>query len=89
MFIFQAIAPGVVAMPMGQGHTEYGRYAQGRGVNPIQIVAMQTDAQSGELAWAATRVKLTRTGERERIVKNDGVTRTLGRPILHPADDHA
>jgi anaerobic selenocysteine-containing dehydrogenase len=87
--IFPAIRPGVVAIPIGQGHTGYGRYAEGRGVNPIHIVAAQVDEQSGDLAWAATRVKLRRTGERLPIIKTDGVTRTLGRQILGPGDDHA
>ncbi len=87
-FIFPAIRPGVVAVPIGQGHTSYGRYASDRGINPIHIVATLMDKQSGDLAWAATRVKVTNTGERLRIVKTDGVTRTLGRQILGPGNDH-
>ena len=86
---FEAISPGVLAMPIGQGHSDYGRYASDRGVNPVHIVATLVDEQSGELAWAATRVKIRNTGERVRIIGTDGVTRTLGRQILGPADDHA
>jgi anaerobic selenocysteine-containing dehydrogenase len=86
---FPAIRPGVVAIPIGQGHSEYGRYASERGVNPIHIVATLVDEQSGDLAWAATRVKIGKTGERVQIIRTDGVTRTLGRQILGPADDHA
>ena len=88
-YLFPAIEPGVVAMPFGQGHTAYGRYAQNRGVNPVQLVALQSDQQSGELAWAGTRVKLRNTGERARVVRNDGISRTLGRQILHPEQNHA
>jgi anaerobic selenocysteine-containing dehydrogenase len=87
--IFPAIRPGVVAMPIGQGHTSYGRYARERGVNPMHLVPMQIDDKSGDLAWAATRARVSNTGERMRIVKTDGVTRTLGRQILGPADGHA
>jgi anaerobic selenocysteine-containing dehydrogenase len=86
--IFPAIRPGVVAMPIGQGHTSYGRYAAGRGMNPMRLVQMQIDDKSGDLAWAATRAKVSNTGERMRIVKTDGVSRTLGRQILGPADNH-
>ena len=86
--IFPAIRPGVVAIPVGQGHDAYGRYASKRGVNPIHIVETLVDSQTGDLAWAATRVKISRTGERLRIIKTDGVTRTLGRQILGPGDDH-
>ncbi len=86
--IFPAIRPGVVAMPIGQGHTSYGRYAKDRGVNPMHLVPMQIDDKAGDLAWAATRVKVSNTGERIRIVKTAGVSRTLGRQILGPADEH-
>ena len=87
--IFPAIRPGVVAIPIGQGHEAYGRYAHDRGVNPIHIVETLVDGQTGDLAWAATRVKITATGESLNIIKTDGVSRTLGRQILGPGDDHA
>jgi anaerobic selenocysteine-containing dehydrogenase len=58
-----AIAPDVVAMPIGQGHTNYTRYATGRGANPISILAPMTVEPTQSLAWAATRVKISRIGE--------------------------
>ena len=87
--IFPAIRPGVVAIPVGQGHAAYGRYARERGVNPIHIVATLVDDLTGDLAWAATRVKIIKTGERLQIIKTGGVSRTLGRQILGPENDHA
>ena len=87
--IFPALRPGVVAMPIGQGHTSYGRYARNRGANPMDLVSMQIDDRSGDLAWAATRARVRNTGERLQIIKTDGVTRTLGRQILGPKNDHA
>ena len=87
--IFPAIRPGVVAIPIGQGHAAYGRYARDRGVNPIHIVSTLMDDLTGDLAWAATRVKLKPTGERLQIVKTGGVSRTLGRQILGPESEHA
>jgi anaerobic selenocysteine-containing dehydrogenase len=56
------IAPDVVAMPIGQGHDNFGRYASGRGANPLSIVAPLSQDETGALAWAATRVKLSRAG---------------------------
>ena len=50
-------------MPVGQGHTTYTRYASGRGQNPVQILAAMTHAETGTLAWAATRVKVARIGD--------------------------
>lgn len=85
-FLYHGIRPDVVAMPFGQGHVEYGRYARGRGANPIEVLGQLTDEDSGALAWAATRVKLRNTGERLKLIKTDGVSRTLGRQILGPAE---
>ncbi len=57
------IAPDVLAMPVGQGHESFGRYASGRGANPFSILAPATEPETGSLAWAATRVKITRIGK--------------------------
>jgi anaerobic selenocysteine-containing dehydrogenase len=62
------IAPDVVAMPVGQGHENYGRYASHRGANPIKILAPQTEAETGALAWASTRVKITRLGKQGNLI---------------------
>ena len=32
------IAPDVAAMPLGQGHARYGKFASGRGENPITLL---------------------------------------------------
>jgi anaerobic selenocysteine-containing dehydrogenase len=61
-FISPGIAPDVVAMPVGQGHASYTRYASGRGANPLSILAPMSEPETGALAWAATRVKITRIG---------------------------
>jgi molybdopterin-containing oxidoreductase family iron-sulfur binding subunit len=61
--LFPGIAPDMVAMPVGQGHDTFTRYASHRGVNPIAILAPLTEAETGALAWAATRVRVTRAGD--------------------------
>jgi len=62
------IAPDSVAMPVGQGHEYYGRYASGRGANPVKILAAVTEAETGALAWASTRVKITRVGQPGKLI---------------------
>ena len=57
------IAPDVIGMPVGQGHQTFTRFASGRGENPIRILAPLSEATTGALAWAATRVKLTRVSD--------------------------
>jgi anaerobic selenocysteine-containing dehydrogenase len=58
--IFPGIAPDIVAMPVGQGHDTFTRYASRRGANPIAILAPSIEPETGTLAWAATRVKVSR-----------------------------
>jgi menaquinone reductase, molybdopterin-binding-like subunit len=57
------IAPDVIAMPTGQGHENFTRYATGRGANPISILAPVMESETGALAWAATRVRITRVAD--------------------------
>jgi anaerobic selenocysteine-containing dehydrogenase len=57
------IAPDVIAMPVGQGHQTFTRYASNRGANPISILSPVTEPETGALAWAATRVKIARAGD--------------------------
>jgi anaerobic selenocysteine-containing dehydrogenase len=60
------IAPDMVAMPVGQGHENFGRFASGRGANPLSILGPHGVVDTGALAWAATRVKLARAGGPEQ-----------------------
>ena len=75
-FLSPGIAPDAIAMPVGQGHTNFTRYATNRGVNPIAILAPTTIPETGTLAWAATRVKIARVGGRdESLILFGGATR--------------
>jgi len=69
VLLYPAIMPQVVAMPIGQGHRRYGRYASGRGVNPLAILAPLRQSHTDAWAWAATRVRLSRTGERRQLAR--------------------
>jgi anaerobic selenocysteine-containing dehydrogenase len=57
------IAPDIVAMPVGQGHGAFTRFASGRGSNPVSILAPMAEPETGALAWAATRVRIARAGD--------------------------
>lgn len=75
-FLSPGIAPDVVAIPVGQGHTNFTRYASHRGANPIAILAPATVDGTGELAWAATRVRITRAADPDgSLVLFGGATR--------------
>jgi molybdopterin-containing oxidoreductase family iron-sulfur binding subunit len=87
VFVYQAIRPDVIAMPIGQGHTAYGRYAQNRGANPISILAPQEETVTGSLASHSTRIRLIPTGRRVKLVKTGGESRELGRNIVQTTAD--
>jgi molybdopterin-containing oxidoreductase family iron-sulfur binding subunit len=53
------VLPNVVAVPFGLGHTSYGRYAKGHGVNPNSIMQETYDLVSGKPALEATKVKIS------------------------------
>ncbi len=54
------IMPDVVAIPFGMGHTSYGRYARGYGVNPNTILRNLHDRLSGKPATGATKIRISR-----------------------------
>jgi anaerobic selenocysteine-containing dehydrogenase len=33
--------PGTIAVPLGTGHRDYGRYARGRGANPLDLIGVE------------------------------------------------
>jgi anaerobic selenocysteine-containing dehydrogenase len=75
VYPYSGIRPDVVAVPLGQGHSALGRYARDRGANVLSILASKTTAD-GELAWAATRVKIEVLGRQQvlpRTESNAGV----------------
>ena len=89
VYVYPAIMPDVIAMPIGQGHSEYGRYAKDRGANPIEILSPQMEPETGSLAWSATRVRLIITGQRVELLKTGGVSRQLGREIIQTTGSDA
>jgi anaerobic selenocysteine-containing dehydrogenase len=66
--IYPGIRPDMVAIPLGQGHRDMGRYAKGRGVNPLQLLAMTLEESTAQPAWNATRVRVTRISEKGELV---------------------
>lgn len=75
VYLYPGIRPDVVAVPVGQGHSALGRFAKDRGANVMALLGAKT-ASDGELAWAATRVKLEPLGRQRvlpRLENNVGV----------------
>jgi anaerobic selenocysteine-containing dehydrogenase len=64
VYLYPAIHPEVIAMPFGQGHTAYGRYAQARGANPVNVLGAHFN-EAGDLSFAGMRVKVEKTGRKQ------------------------
>jgi molybdopterin-containing oxidoreductase family iron-sulfur binding subunit len=56
----QGIIPGAAAMATGQGRRASGRWADGIGVNPNEVVGTEYDEESGQPSYFSTRVKIRR-----------------------------
>jgi menaquinone reductase, molybdopterin-binding-like subunit len=68
ILVSPGIAPNIVAMPMGQGHETFTRFASGRGANPISILAPVVEPETGALAWAATRVRISKVKGESKLI---------------------
>lgn len=55
---YSGALPDVVNLPFGLGHTAMGRWAQGVGANPGDIVARRLDPVTGQPFWQMTRVRI-------------------------------
>ena len=80
-YIYMGMRPDTVAMAFGRGHTEYGRFAKSIGVNPASVNPFTFDVRSGAVAWMATKVKISKTGEFTPLVTTEGSARQHGRGI--------
>ncbi len=67
VYISPVAAPGVLGVPVGQGHVFGGRWREGRGANVLASLAPLPVAGSGALAWAATRARVRPTGDFRRL----------------------
>jgi Molydopterin dinucleotide binding domain len=71
VYRYPAIRPDTIAMPFGQGHTAYGSYAQGRGVNPADVLGANFN-EAGDLAFAGMKVKVEKTGKKRELSRMEG-----------------
>ncbi len=88
-YVYKGIRTDTVALPLGQGHTRYGRTAEGRGVNALDLLGGSPDERSGALAYSGSAVTITATGERGKLVIMQGSDYDLDREIaelMHAGD---
>ncbi len=71
VYKYPAIRPDTIAMPFGQGHTAYGQFAEGRGVNPNDLMSA-TFNEAGDLTFAGIKVKIEKTGKKSVLTRMEG-----------------
>lgn len=64
--LYPAIRPDTIAMPFGQGHTAYGRYAKGRGVNAALLLS---PAHTGAGTDKYVRARITKTAGDSNLIR--------------------
>src|SRR4029453_7141226 len=79
-YVYLGIQPETVAVALGQGHTAYGRYAQGIGVNAVDALGASFDG-GGRLAWTQAKARVAKAGDHTRLVTVEGSARQHGRGI--------
>jgi len=87
-YVFKGIRPDTLAVPLGQGHSAYGRTAAGRGFNALDLLDGTPDQRSGALAYAGASATLTATGQRGKLVIMQGHDYDLDREIAEIINVH-
>lgn len=82
VYVHRGVHPDVIAVPVGQGHEANGRYAEGRGVNPLKLLSPVKVAGTEELAMYATRVSATKVERDGLYVRFGGSEVQLGRRLV-------
>jgi anaerobic selenocysteine-containing dehydrogenase/Fe-S-cluster-containing dehydrogenase component len=81
LWTYVGIRADTVAIAMGGGHENTGRWADGRGVNPMALLPAEIERPSGALVHLATRVAVEPTGKHRRLASIEGESQTFDRPI--------
>ena len=77
VYVYPAIRPDTIAIPFGQGHTAYGRYAEKRGVNPVDLLGQHFN-EAGDLAFAGMKVKVEKTGKKKPLSRLESLMGVYG-----------
>jgi len=79
VYVYPGLHPEVLSVPLGFGHTEYGAYAKGRGVNALDLVASKPGQPF--VPYLSARVSVQKTGTYRKLASTEGNPRQLGRGI--------
>lgn len=58
--IYEGVLPGVVAAPLGLGHTVGDEFSKGKGDNVYKILTVSSEAATGTSTWAGSTVNIAK-----------------------------
>jgi molybdopterin-containing oxidoreductase family iron-sulfur binding subunit len=76
-WITKSVRPDVLAVPTGQGHTAYGRYAKDRSANAFELLGAQANGYGGRTFLVSATATFTGDHQR-RLATIEGNARELG-----------
>ncbi|MBL4613812.1 MAG: molybdopterin-dependent oxidoreductase [Magnetovibrio sp.] len=82
VFTYRGVHPDAICVPMGRGHTNYGRYATDNGVNPLSILDVSIDPRTGELDTTSTHVEVRPTGDNRHLARLMDTDSQHGRKLV-------
>jgi anaerobic selenocysteine-containing dehydrogenase/Fe-S-cluster-containing dehydrogenase component len=90
-YVYPGIQPGAVAIPLGQGHTAFGRYATAAGANAFALVDPKPNAITGGIEWSGERVEIDPLRRAHGLVVVAGHDYQENRQIARsrPSDEHS
>jgi len=62
-YVWPGVREDVVAVQMGMGHEDFGRWTRGRGKNPMRLLGGSVDPATGSFVHYGVKVSLRATGE--------------------------
>ena len=77
VYKYPGIRPDTIAMPFGQGHTVFGRFAEMRGANPTDLLGTRLNG-AGDLAFGSMKVRIERTGRKHALARLEGALGVYG-----------
>ena len=81
-YVYAGVRQGTIAVPIGQGHTEYGRYAQNTGSNVLRLLPPLPLDSSGGIRWTGVTVGIVNKGQRKQLADVAGSDHVHGRNIV-------
>jgi molybdopterin-containing oxidoreductase family iron-sulfur binding subunit len=93
VYITEYISEDVVAVPIGEGHTSYGRFAPEGGGNFLQLLPDQLKEATHGVQQLSTRVAVKRGRGTDKLVLTQGSSDQMDRhlsqtKVIDPAEEH-